>query len=318
MAIEAVVLFWWDNNFSLVERFSSIGDTLKSDVEGFAVNDLCVEPKFSSRERIELNSNVGVPELTKATQELGSDTAFAIQSHFSMPCWRFDGMTPERTGIVGGVEVWNALTYERLGQVRDIQGDAMVFFSTAGPFTAILESPGADPARVAEVNAKVEDNIQQLLELIFAVMNRTGAVKAALYVDLGWSIPMNAHALFYRDTRQVVRDLDLLWQVWNDGVGGEPPLSGLTDLKQALHPYRSPEQRQELFQAWRELARPIGTPADEEARVRAVLDSGLHDVLNSERSFGTMDFPYVMNAFASRFFLDVMRAGHATPMAPSN
>ncbi len=188
-----------------------------------------------------------------------ADEMLVAQSSFR--CWRFGQGHPESGSVVIGIECcgadWRRLEHEdgRLG------GNAALVVHDAGPFVALIDEGQADTKRA--VNDKVRENLEALTGLLFRMIESLAPRSMKLYTDEGLYLPFNAHLAYFRNDEVVLEDLALIADAWENGLPHHhiAPLKDrrADDMGPALHHWRSPSQRDQLWQC---LSAALGSHAE--------------------------------------------------------
>lgn len=233
-----------------------------------------------------------------AAAGLGDDEC--LGSYTSLRCWRRGERGMEEGSVVAYVDVWGD-TYGRIND-EDLRmgGNAAVTLSHVGPFTADIT--GGDAA----YNEKVEENLANLTDLVMHLVTAMEPEATRVFDDQGLRLPFNAHAAYFRRPESVLEDLALLRDVWSHGLPAHrvAPLASYDGGAQeaALHLGRTPEMRREL---WERLSAALAhRPTVDD--VRAIVASGRFDTLTQDESFVVLEYPHFVNAFVSRFYLEVL------------
>ena len=229
-----------------------------------------------------------------------------LSTRSSFRCWRFVGGSPQAGSVGVWLEAWGPRCTEHNHEDRRIGGEAALSVFDVGPFVALLDVV----PHQAEVNARVEENLDALTALILGLAETLTPRSVKVFSSQGLYLPINAHMLYLRDEAVVLDDLSLMAQVWHDGLPAHhtAPLeqAHADDMASTLHGWRTPEQRQRL---WRELASlmPVAGVVTAD-HVRAVLESSRFDTFTMPVGVAVLDYPHFMNAFLDRFYLAVLDA----------
>ncbi|MCB9766427.1 MAG: hypothetical protein H6739_42025 [Alphaproteobacteria bacterium] len=217
--------------------------------------------------------------------------------------WRFQGTPPQLGHLRLGLDAWHPAWAP--ARDRRVEGDAVVWIPTAGPYVALLGDE-ADPA----VNARVEENLDALTQLIFGVIQATDAVRLAVHTDAGVSHPLNAHAVWVRQKSDMLQDVAFVRQLATDGLPAYqvPALSQADpDAELPLHGWRPGARRRALSEALRSAGAP-GPKALDRA-----LGSGRFDFFDRGEGVFVLEYPHMLNAFMDDFYLAVMEGEQASP-----
>jgi len=223
----------------------------------------------------------------------------------SFLCWRFTSGVPSAGSVPVTLEAWGDEWTLRHHEDRAIGGQAALWIGDVAPFRAIADD--AAGARPADVNARIEENLQSLTGLVVRLIEAAAPRSLKLFTDAGLYLPFNAHLVYLRDESVVLDDLALIDRVWKQGLPRHnvAPLGGHRspqDLAFALHGWRSPEQRARLA-ARVEAQLPVRL-AEGAAGVRRALASGLYDALAMPVGTTVLELPHFMNELLDRFYLD--------------
>lgn len=229
-----------------------------------------------------------------------------LSTSSSFRCWRFQGGSPQAGSVGAWLEAWGPQWTEHNHEDRRIGGEAALSVFDVGPFVALIDVV----PHQAEVNARVEENLEALTALILALVETLAPRSVKVFSSQGLYLPINAHLLYVRDEGVVLDDLSLMTQVWNHGLPAHhtAPLqeAHADDIASTLHDWRTPEQRRRL---WRELASLLpAADAVTADNVRTVLESSRFDTFTMPVGVTVLEYPHFMNAFLDRFYLDVLAA----------
>ena len=229
-----------------------------------------------------------------------------LSTRSSFRCWRFHGGSPQAGSVGVWLEAWGPRWTEHNHEDRRIGGEAALSVFDVGPFVALIDVA----PHQAEVNARVEENLDALTALMLALVETLAPRSVKVFSAQGLYLPVNAHLLYLRDEAVVLDDLSLMTKVWNHGLPAHhtAPLveAHADDMASTLHGWRTREQRQRL---WRELASLLPAAAAVKVdNVRTVLESSRFDTFTMPVGSTVLDYPHFMNAFLDRFYLDVLAA----------
>jgi len=302
MATELHLRLWWDDADPMA-RFLDLVDVVAAwppadaTFQGVALRDGRMQKTWS-------DAGISTARDLRASlagRDLGVS---AVSTGSAFEAWRFQGTTPVAGHLRLGVESWGAGW--RPERERNVEGDAALWMQTAGPFVALL----GDSEVERQVNERVEENLERLLDLCQTLIRELGPVRLMVWTDAGLSLPVNAHLAWYREPGQVLHDLRWMRTLWEQGLPAYkiPPLREPDTPQSAtiLHGWRSLEQRTRL---WHALQERIVLEAQAEDVVQT-LRSGAFDTLTHGDGFLVLDYPHPLNTLLDRFYLAILeRAG---------
>lgn len=298
MPTELETRYWWAKPESFVARFQQIVQCMQQISPSISWVRTSLIERFPWKSHEIEEGLASAPHIEETLKQLGnSKSPRTLKAQFSIPLWRFSDKQIEQGFLLGGVEVWEAVA-ERVGETIEIEGHALIYFSSGGPFTALIE-PNDNLSQ--EINVHVEENIETLLNLLLGVFTSTNATKALALDAVGWKLPCNSHLSLYADKLYAQEDSALLVRIWKFGIGNYEPLSKITPdkLEDALHPWRSHLQRQRLYQQMSELSE-IAPPFNWDTK--QILSSTELDEISLSNGFGVINFPYLLNSFVDQFY----------------
>lgn len=237
-----------------------------------------------------------------------------ISATTSFKCWRFREGKAEESSVGLWVEAWGTEFGNRNEGDLRLGGMAALTLFTVGPFCALLDKPG--DVLAAEVNAKVEDNLTDLTDLISRLIERLEPWSMKLYSGDGLFLPFNAHLVYHREEAGFIEDLLFLADVWKNGLAAQriPPLDQFQpeEHSSAFHGWRSNESRELLWKRFDEML--PHTPEVTTHLVHEALRSGRFDSYNMPVGMMVLDYPHFVNAFLDRFYLELLESAFAPPV----
>jgi hypothetical protein len=192
---------------------------------------------FSARQTVFMNQ-VAVED-SSMSSDLLEESAYAwnsadfmLQAGCSVPFWtRGDGPLPELGRFYLEISAWGPQFGARRFRDPNSTGYAKIQIARASPFYA---AGAAHPA----INARVQENIDALVELIDIVQERVSPASVKVFDDEGLRLPFNARFACYRDPSAIASDLRYLSQVWEEGLAGypdDPPVKSLDPQEHAIY-----------------------------------------------------------------------------------
>jgi hypothetical protein len=187
-----------------------------------------------------------------------------------------------------------------------IEGNAEISINPSSPYIARI---GDVSERAEAYNQGVSENLSSLGDLLISVAERMRIRWFKVFLGEGMKVPFNSHCTYYASHDDVIADLQLIREIWNEGIpgeGGVPPLSHYDAHQHAvvLCPLRSVEQRQGY---WSELSKGIEyvdriTPEVIEQTLALTSDN----VKRIGGGFVIFNYPYYMNSLVGDFYVDLL------------
>lgn len=224
----------------------------------------------------------------------------------AIPCWRFKGNQSELAYIPITISCWDKEHLDLTRKSRQLEGDARVLIDNTGPFTAFVDD---EDLKVEEnkLNKQVEENLEKLLQIIFAITKNNAVGSLKTFSANGMSHPLNAHLAYYNNAQDISNDLKTLDHLWNNGFKAynADPLKNNPADPFLLNPYRSEAQRQELFDKFSKVS-TNGFDVHEENIKQ--LDWNKFDNFESKYGRVVLNYPYFLNSFISPFYMELLRS----------
>lgn len=242
----------------------------------------------------------------------GHSTADALLSTAtSIRCWRFGEGRPEYGSVGVSLEAWGEAWRTYHYEHPRLGGDAALWVLNCGPFCTPIDA--AEEAH-REINRHVEENLDMLTGLFFRLVEALNPWSMKVFTDEGLYLPVNAHLAYYRDVAGVLKDIELMAEVWERGLPrhhiGPILHHRADDIKRSFHSWRSPSQQEKLWQSLGTLLpQRIGLSPD---TVRNVLATGRFDTYTMPAGFAVLEYPDFLNAFLDRFYLAVLAAARGS------
>lgn len=166
----------------------------------------------------------------------------------------------------------------------------------------------------AEQLARVEENLEELTDVLFAQVQALRPDSMKVYTDDGLYLPFNAHLAYYGSPAAVLDDLALLADAWEHGLPGysTPPLKAWRPGEGGgdFHSWRDEQQQAALWRALGE-ALPAGGRVTAE-HVEWVYRHGSFSTYAVEagdtQGKAVLNYPDFLDGFVDGFFLEVLRA----------
>jgi hypothetical protein len=113
-------------------------------------------------------------------------------------------------------------------------GYAKILIHRSSPFYAAL-GPEATHPDVPAINARVQENIDALVQLVNIVQERVSPASVKVFDDNGLRLPFNARFACYRDPSAIADDLRYLSRVWEEGWASYPDDGAMKSLDPHEH-----------------------------------------------------------------------------------
>lgn len=253
-----------------------------------------------------------VTELKKLIPK-NMDAENLISATTSFKCWRFRDGKAEESSVGLWVEAWGTEFGKRNEGDLRLGGLAAMTVFTVGPFCAVVDKPG-DPL-ADRLNAKVEDNLNDLTNLIFRLIERLEPSSTKLYSGDGLFLPFNAHLVYHRTEDGFIEDLHFLADVWRKGLAAQqiPSFDHFQPKEQspAFHGWRSEESRVLLWERFNHLLPRL--PDVTTQTVQGLLRSGHFDNYNLTCGTAVLEYPFFLNSFLDRFYLELLESASPRP-----
>jgi hypothetical protein len=248
--------------------------------------------------------------LTDVSKDYCSDTA-SIWSDIAFRCWHTAGGEPfrglEGSTIIARGDAW----WGRHEGDRRHRGNAELAVWERAPFS-ILDIAEFGPG-AASWNSYVEENLEILTTGIFQIVDAIRPDSMKVFDGFGDLLPLNANMAYYSDEDQVIADLKMMADVWENGDPSRKigPLSlGYNRRDRGmLGALRGELAREKL---WSRMTIALAyvdrvTPAI----VRDVLISKRYDYYAMKTGFTILEYPGFMNSYIHNFYLDILEAAAA-------
>lgn len=307
MSTELVIRIWNDEKVNPRLQLLKLIEVVEN--QGITQNNwkgLTVRASDLSEEPLQLPESLSSEQIADV---LAKYEPHLDELHFSiwaaLPCWRFEGMTALQGFVPFWLETWGDVFANRLGRCKEVEGNATFSLTNSGHFIALIE-PKNDPI-VQQVNNCVEENIEQVTDLIFNIINQLNPSTIKAFTDQGLYQPLNTHLVFFRDASVLVNDLNFLKQLWEEGLPGynTPPLcDSINQLDEyALHLWRTLESSQGIITKLSNLMSKI---EHFDSLDLDKINWQLYDSFDSTSGRIILDYPHWVNSFLDHFYLDLI------------
>lgn len=221
-------------------------------------------------------------------------------------CWRFKGLKADEGFMRLGVEAWGNTYAERHGRQMRMEGNASMSTQTVGPYCAIIDTEKFPEAK--EVNDRVGDNLEDLADVLYGVVNFVKPRYMKVFNDAGEFFPFNAHLAYYSALSQVVDDIQLIAELWEHGLPSYK-ITALRDIDPIkkdfyFHPWRDGETRSKLKQRFDSTISRVSRVNNE--TLQRVISSERFDIYNLPEGFAILEYPHFFNSFLDRFYLEIL------------
>lgn len=309
MSTELVVRIWADDTdgVSPGERLLQSIDVVESRSNGAHEWKGLVICDASSRELLRSPGALSRAAIAKIVAEHPSP-ALHFSTRTTVSCWRFKGLEASREFVPLWVESWGRAYATSGGRDWDVEGDATLALGDVGPYCALVD--GTDAPGVQQVNERVEENLEQLLDLVLDTANALQPSSMKGFSALALYHPLNAHFTFFRDVFALDRDLRFIRRLWEAGLPGyrTPPLrESQSELdRMAFHPWRDDNRQRALVAR---LASAVGHIRPLGNMDMAGRWSDRFDYFEGAAGRLVLEYPHFMNAFVDDFYLELMDCG---------
>lgn len=308
MSLEIDIRFWWGDRVpSVSEHFTKLATV----IEGW-LGDGMTWTRASLRKGTPGNLLASASPIRSLEQILAmipdkSDDC-KLTAYASMPCWRFEGGKAVRGAVPIALSVWGPTYGQAIGHHIQDEGDAQISILNAGPFYGVLSQDG-EQFEDLEVNARVEENLYALLELLQSVTIQAKPIHWLVFSDEGAPLSiLHAHATWFDNSEVALAAVLRFQSHLRTGYAPfrMPPIASVNQLEGSGygHKFRSTGQNTALLNR---LVPAAGKTADLQTLQQA-RELGKYDSLDLDPGFILLNLPFFMNAFLDEFVLDALGA----------
>jgi hypothetical protein len=310
MATGLDIRFWTDDQLYMDEKFSRMVELVSKWPQ--IIDDwqeLQIVDKNIQNVVLNITDPLSSDDIQQVVRGYNSSTYHLVTGR-GFKCWRFKGLQAIPGFLRVQVESWGRDYARRHGRDYRIEGDAALSIQKVGPYCVLLNS--TDLPSVQEVNHKVEENLEKLTDLLFSIIDGIKPNSMKVFVDEADYLPFNAHMAYYRDEDLIIKDIELIDEVYQKGMPSYriKPLKVIDPAggETALHPWRNEQARRTLQQ--RLAASLPKLPGVTKESIRHVISSGEFDNYTMPIGVTILEYPDFMNALLDRFYLAVLNASN--------
>lgn len=139
MSTELVIKIWTDNRISAKEQLLELIKIFDSKgVNQGSWKGLTVRKSDLSKQTLQLPEPLSWEQINTALAEYDSDDLH-LSVRSALPCWRFNGTTPQEGFVPFWIEAWGTKFVNITGRCREVEGDAAFSLANSGPFIALIK-----------------------------------------------------------------------------------------------------------------------------------------------------------------------------------
>jgi len=309
MASDICIHFYFKNdNYSAYDNFCGLTEALSSwDQSEETWQGLEVEKKRSRDFVQNLSLPLSLTVLKHDASRFASGTTERFSTGIGFRCWRFNQGEPKKGYLRAEVESWGPNYETSKLAYSEIEGVAAVSIRHPGPYCALLESE--TEKTVKDINSYVEENLENLTELLFLMIENLQPNSMKVFVNEGWTLPFNANFAYYRDESFVIEDLEYIAKIWKMGM---PRYHNIMPLKKFIpnqhdfcfHTWREEQERREV---WKNLTNVLPNLSSVSKKsIAKIIKSGKFDNYEMNPGFCVLEYPHFFNNFLDRFYFEIL------------
>lgn len=296
----------WNTDGTVVDRFKKALVSIENIFgASFQIKNFSIARFAPGNIEFDSNQFMRSIELNEVLERLEAPEFTKLTAYFSIPIWRFEGLTPIEGNIMAILSYWGNEYGKTINFDQKIEGTAQLSILSAGPFCAIL---GGD-TNADRVNQCVQDNIDLYLNVLQKLISDTEPEMVLTFTDVGEYTLTNAHLAYFQDASTISSHL-LQFISQNKSVKLQKTGSSfhIEGVKESwfFHNWRSESMRAELKQNL-DTAFKMKAPRSYEKALEGVLNSGKYDFFDRGSGFIVLNYPYFLNDFLDAFCIDVLK-----------
>jgi hypothetical protein len=259
-----------------------------------------VERSLSQDPIAEIDSASSIEDLKVVGSQYAAISGRCFDTDVMFRCWGIGDEAPVPGASDLSVRAWDRDAFRVGDPARWILGDAELAIDKFWPFFADV--------RPEAKNEAVAENLDALGRLVECLVEHLKPDSVKVFVDYNWKLPFNAHLLYYRNSRLVIEDLQMMGEVWKSGIDEcrLPSLETYPDGNDFTFSELLPlNEREEI---WREIASVVPFSNDvSEEDVEAALCTCGFEWNEMGEGFVIFSVPHMFNTQLHRFYVDTLR-----------
>lgn len=309
MSTELVLRVWTENpEISAKERFLQLIDILTAGdrTDGPWRSLTVIEDKPPS-EILQLDGPLTTSDIKDALSGYDGER-YRFSTRTTIGCWRVNHSMSERSLAQLWVESGGLDFMEASGRRHDIEGDGRFCIVPATPYRKPESNPRTveNTLRAERADRLYQDNVKELFDILLSIGNELRPASMKIFTGDDPYNPLNAGAVFFRDEAQLIKNFNTMKEIWHSGI----PEYHIAPTEGFENPDNSDfmeEKNSRSFPQMKiaELIKHIDhiSPGD-----IAGIDWSRFDILESPNGRAVLRYPDFVNAFACRFYLEVLAA----------